>query len=331
MGGGPGTVALAAAVSDAGGLGAIAGGYLTPAQLRTEIAKLRELTDAPFNVNLFASGYRETPGKDPAPILGVMAGIHEKLGLPEPELPAIPPDPFADQLQVVLDVKPAVFSFTFGIPSESAMRRLKEAGIYVIGTATTPREAELLAEAGVDAITAQGAEAGAHRGTFAGRVEDSLIPTLDLVRQIRVDKPIIASGGIMTRDDVDAALNAGAVAVQMGTAFLLCPEAGTSKPYRRALRETRDSVITRAYSGRAARGLRNAFIDAIQEREELILDFPAQNSLTRPMRAAAAKQDNPEYLSLWAGTGIARATEMPAGELVRISAPFAGGSPAPRW
>ncbi|HEV7922526.1 MAG TPA: nitronate monooxygenase [Thermoanaerobaculia bacterium] len=313
MGGGPGTVELAAAVCNAGGLGAIAAGYLTPAQLAAEVASLRELTDAPFNVNLFAGGYHRETGKDPQPILDVMAEIHEALHIEPPTLPDIPKDPFEEQLEVVLEMKPAVFSFTFGIPGESAMRRLQQAAIFVIGTATSPREGELLAKAGVDAIVAQGAEAGAHRGTF---VEESMLPTLELVSRIK-GKPVIASGGIMTADDVKAALDAGAVAVQMGTAFLLCPEAGTSKPYRRALREERDSVITRAFSGRAARGLRNAFVDRIGEREELILDFPAQNSLTRPMRTASARQDNPEYLSLWAGTGVAQAREIPAGELVK--------------
>lgn len=312
MGGGPGTAELAAAVCNAGGLGAIAGGYLTPAQLAADIAKLRELTDRPFNVNLFAGGYHREAGRDAAPILRVMGEVHEALRIEPPKLPEIPKDPFDEQLEVILDLKPAVFSFTFGIPNEAAMRKLRAAGIFIIGTATSPREGELLAEAGVDAIVAQGAEAGAHRGTFA---EEAMMPTLELVKKI--PGKVIASGGIMTPSDVKAALDAGAVAVQMGTAFLLCPEAGTSKPYRRALKEARDSVITRAYSGRRARGLRNTFIDRIGEREELILDFPAQNSLTRPMRAASAKQDNPEYLSLWAGTGAARAEAIPAGELMQ--------------
>lgn len=312
MGGGPGTAELAAAVCNAGGLGAIAGGYLTPAQLAVEIARLRDLTNAPFNVNLFAGGYHREPGRDPAPILRVMGEVHEALRIEPPKLPDIPPDPFDEQLEVILEMKPAVFSFTFGIPSEAAMRRLKGAGIFIIGTATSPREGDLLAAAGVDAIVAQGAEAGAHRGTFA---EEAMMPTLELVKKI--PGKVIASGGIMNGQDIQQALKAGAVAVQMGTAFLLCPEAGTSKPYRRALKEQRDSVITRAFSGRRARGLRNNFIDRVGEREELILDFPAQNSLTRPMRAASAKQDNPEYLSLWAGTGAAKAEEVPAAELMK--------------
>jgi nitronate monooxygenase len=313
MGGGPGTVELAAAVCNAGGLGAIAGGYLTPSQLAAEIASLRALTDAPFNVNLFAGGYHREPGRDPAPIMRVMSEVHAALGIAPPKLPDVPPDPFEEQLEVVLDAKPAVFSFTFGIPGAASMEKLRKAGIFIIGTATSLREGELLAQAGADAIVAQGAEAGAHRGTW---VEEGMIPTLELVRMIK-GKPVIASGGIMTAGDVQEALQAGAVAVQLGTAFLLCPEAGTSAPYRRALKEARESVITRAFSGHAARGLRNAFVDRIAEREELILDFPAQNSLTRPMRAASAAQDNSEYLSLWAGTGVAKARAMPAAEIVR--------------
>jgi nitronate monooxygenase len=318
MGGGPGTPELAAAVTEAGGLGAIAGAYLTPSRLREELTRTRALTSGSINVNLFAGGYQTTNTLDPAPMLDVLRRVHEELGLPSPSLPVVPPDPFLDQVDIVLEAGPRVFSFTFGVPPADVLQRVRDRGIVILGTATTVDEGRILADAGVDAMVAQGAEAGAHRGTFAAPFEDSMVPTLDLVRQLAaaVSTPVIASGGIMTGAAIAAALQAGASAVQLGTAFLQCPEAGTSVAYRRALAEPRPSTITRAYSGRPARGLRNTFIDVVAERHDLILPFPIQNSLTRQMRAAAAEQDNPEYLSLWAGTGVAQSRALPAAELI---------------
>ena len=321
MGGGPGTPALAAAVSNAGALGSLAGGYLTPGQITDDIEHARKLTEGPLNINLFAGGYHREIDRDPSPILDLIGGIHDSLRLPPPALPVIGRDPFPDQVSAVLKARPRVFSFTFGIPPAETMERLRAEGVLTLGTATTLEEAEMLEDSGVNGIVAQGAEAGAHRGTFAGPFDLAMIPTLDLVKQIssRIATPVIASGGIMTGAAIAGALQAGASAVQLGTAFLACPEAGTSEPYRNALLSctTDRTVVTRAYSGRAARGVRNTFIDLVGEREELILPFPIQNSLTRPMRAAAAKANNAEYLSLWAGTGVARIRSMPAGELVQ--------------
>jgi nitronate monooxygenase len=320
MGGGPGTPELAAAVSNAGGLGSLAGGYLTPEGLEAEIARTRVLTSRAINVNLFVGGYQSAEGRDAGPILELMTNVHAELELPPPVLPAAAKNPFPEQIEAVLRTRPEVFSFTFGIPSAGVMRELRSAVVVIVGTATTVQEAEMLADAGVDAVVAQGAEAGAHRGTFAGRFEESMVPTLALVRQIvaRVGLPVIASGGIMTGSTIADALDAGAVAVQLGTAFLACPEAGTSPPYRQALTGStgNDTVVTRAYSGRPARGIRNRFIELVAERDELILPFPVQNTLTRNMRAAAAKRNDAGYLSLWAGTGVAQIRPMPAAELI---------------
>jgi nitronate monooxygenase len=322
MGGGPGTPALAAAVSKAGGLGSLAGAYLSAGEIKEQSARVRALTDGPLNLNLFAGGYHRNTDLDPTPLLDILGEIHAELHLPAPVVPSIPPDPFTDQLEAVLVARPEVFSFTFGIPSPDAMRAVRSAGISAIGTATTSQEAEMLADAGVDAIVAQGAEAGAHRGTFTVPHEEAMVPTLELVRQTvrRVSVPVIASGGLMTGSDVAMALQAGAEAVQLGTAFLACPEAGTSEAYRRALTNSTgdDTTITRAFSGRAARGIANRFTDLIGERDELILPFPIQNSLTRPMRAAAAQQNRHEYLSLWAGTGVAKIRNLPAAELLQV-------------
>ena len=321
MGGGPTTPELVAAVSNAGGLGSLGAAYLTSDQIAEAIRRIRALTDKPFNVNLFAGGYETERHVDPGPMLALLAEIHEAYGLPAPALPVLPPDPFAEQFEAVLDARPAVFSFTFGIPDGDAMARLRARGIASLGTATTIDEARMLAAAGVDAIVAQGAEAGAHRGTFAGPFEAAMVPTLDLVRGILgvVSVPVIASGGIMDGRDVAVAMGLGASAAQLGTAFLTCPESGAPEAHKRAILAVRNdmTVITRAFSGRPARGLANTFIARLEGKENTILPYPLQNALTRAMRTAAAKRGDGEFLSLWAGRGVARARVMPAGELVR--------------
>jgi nitronate monooxygenase len=252
-------------------------------------------------------------------MLELLGEIHKKLGLPAPVAPTPVPDPFPAQLVAVLDARPPIFSFTFGIPDRDAMARLKARGIVIVGTATTVEEARQLEQAGVDAVVAQGLEAGAHRGTFLDSFEASMAPTLDLVRSTAsaVGIPVIASGGLMDGRDIVSALKAGASAAQLGTAFLACPESGASEVYKRAILAAKEdtTVVTRAFSGRPARGLRNAFTASV-DGKELILPYPLQNALTRQMRTAAAEQGLADYLSLWAGQGVARACAMPAGELV---------------
>jgi nitronate monooxygenase len=310
MGGGPGTPELIAAVANAGGLGSFAGGYLTPDNIREDYARIRALTSRPININLFAGGYHEGDVPDGAPMLAIMRRVHEQLGIAPPALPPLQRNPFPEQLEIVLELKPKVFSFTFGNPDT---RRVREAGIIVIGTATTVEEARALAPH-CDAVVAQGAEAGAHRGTFAKPFEQSMVPTLDLVEQIARDvkMPVIASGGLMDGRDIKAALDRGAVAVQLGTAFLACPESGAAASYKDAVLNAKSdtTVVTRAFSGRHARGLRNEFIDIVPE--DAVLPFPVQNALTRPMRS----KGDARYLSLWAGTGVSRARAMPAADLV---------------
>jgi len=321
MGGGPSTPELVAAVSNAGGLGSLGAAYLKPDEITAAILRIKLLTSKPFAVNLFAGGYGTKTEPDPGPMLDVLGEIHEALGLPVPVFPQIPPDPFAAQLEAVVDASPPIFSFTFGIPDSDAMARLKARRIVILGTATTVEEARMLAEAGVDAIVAQGAEAGAHRGTFAGSFEASMIPTFELVRGIRsgVPLPAIASGGIMDGRDLAHALRLGASAAALGTAFLPCPECGAPEAHKQAILAARKdtTVITRAFSGRPARGLANTFINRLAGREDIILSFPRQNILTRAMRTAAAKLGESGFLSLWAGRGVARARSLPAGELVR--------------
>jgi nitronate monooxygenase len=321
MAGSGGTPELAAAVSNAGGLGAWGGAYSKPDDIAAAIRRIRQLTQRPFNINLFAGGY-ETGGQvDPRPMLDIMAEAHARLGLPPPVLPPAPRDPFDEQLEVVLEERPPVFSFTFGMPTSAQIAALKARGIAISGTATTLEEARRLAQAGVDAIVAQGAEAGAHRGSFAAPFEASMVPLATLVREIctNVSLPVIASGGLMDGRDIAAAMKLGAAAAQLGTAFLPCPESGAPAAYKRALLGARKdtTVITRAFSGRPARGLTNTFIAMVETKQHAILPFRRQNDLTRPMRNAAGQQGVAEFISLWAGQGVAHSRELPAAGLVK--------------
>ncbi len=323
LGGGPCTPELVAAVANAGGLATLAAAYLTPEQITADMRRIRALTGKPIAVNLFAGGYN-LPDRLPesAPMLSLLSEIHAELGLPAPSLPENVTDPFPKQFEAVIAARPAAFSFIFGIPSREDMDRLKQLGILIIGTATTVEEARLLEQAGADAVIAQGAEAGAHRGTFARSWQESMVPTFQLVRDVRaaIKLPVIATGGIMDGEDIAAALAAGASAAQLGTAFLASPETAIPDAYRQALLNARSdtTVITRAFSGRPARGLVNDFIRRLKGKEDAILPYPIQNALTRAMRTAAGKQGRADFLSLWAGTGVTRIRPMPAGDLVRL-------------
>lgn len=319
MAGGAGTPELVAAVSNAGGLGSWGGGYATPQQILDAAKQIRALTSKPFALNLFAGGYGVRPEVDAAQMLAKVAEAHNKLGLPPPVLPPNPDNPFDDQFAAIIEARPVLFSFTFGIPNADALARLRRAGIRTCGTATTVEEGRRLAAAGVESIAAQGEEAGAHRGTFLGTMEASMVPTLELTRAIaaEISLPIFAAGGLMDGRDIARALAAGAQAAQLGTAFLVCPESGAAAPYKKALLDAKadTTVITRAYSGREARGLRNAFIDMTADTP--ILPFRQQNDLTRPMRTESGKKGTADYISLWAGRGVTRARAMPASELMK--------------
>ena len=316
MAGGPSTPALAAAVSEAGGLGSYGAAYLPLEKLREEIRAIRARTAKPFAVNLFADdGVAAAPAALRA-AQAALAGIRDELGVAEK--PPAPTPSLAQAFAVLLEEKVPVFSFTFGIPPREILDLCRAAGIVTMGTATSVAEARALEQAGVDMICAQGAEAGGHRGVFDRDAEPPLIGTMALVPQVvdAVRAPVIAAGGIMDGRGFAAALALGAEAVSMGTAFLLCPEARTSAPYRAALREARDdsTVITRAFSGRAARGLANRFTREMSAAP--LAPYAVQNSLTREIRAAAAKAGNPDFLSLWAGQAAPLARELPAAELV---------------
>ena len=318
MGGGPSTVALAAAVSNAGGLGTLAGGYLTPDRLRDEIRQLRAATTRPFAVNLFIP--TDVPEQPPQleSALRLLEPFRAELGLPpRPEMPAWAVD-FDAQMAVVTEERVPVFTYTFGLLPPAATAELHAAGTVTIGTATNAAEAVALQEAGADAVCAQGSEAGGHHGTWLARPYDSAVGTLALVPLVRdaVDVPVIAAGGIMDGRGVAAVLCLGAGAAQMGTAFMLTPEAGTVAPHRRAMTgaaET-DLSFTTTVTGRLARGVRNRLMDALRDAD--VPPYPVMNALTSELRRASAARDDPELMSLWCGQGAPLARQRPATDLV---------------
>jgi nitronate monooxygenase len=287
MAGGISTPRLAAAASAAGALGSLAGAMTQPDALRAAIREVRALTDAPFAVNLFAP--LPAPSTDGVPEWARLTGVAE------PKVPQ--PIPFDDQLAVIVEERVPVFSFTFGIPPLGGVEAIK------VGTATTVAEAVELERAGVDAVVAQGYEAGGHRGTFRDAVDRSLVGTLALVPQIvdAVSVPVIASGGIMDGRGIAAALALGAQAVQLGTAFLRCDEAGTSEAHRAAL--SSETTVTRVLTGRHARAVRTPLVDRLEASGLRAPDYPLPRYLT----------SEPPML---AGQGGALARAMPAGELV---------------
>jgi nitronate monooxygenase len=323
MAGGPSTPMLAAAVSQAGGLGSLGEGYAAPQQIRDHIRELRRATERPFAVNLFAPEAVEVDNAAIRRAIDILAPYREELGLPPQAVPERFAEDFDEQLGVVLEERVPVFTFTFGRLPAGAIDALHRAGVLVGGTATTPAEAEALAADGVDFVVAQGTEAGGHRASFLGDGDDDLIGLVSLVPAAHDQSglPVVAAGGIADGRGIAAALVLGAVAAQLGTAFLLCPEAGTSAPYRAAVRDavSEDTIITTAFSGRRARGIVNRLGLELAGRNDLP-PYPVLNALTRDLRQAAAARGESGYLSLWAGQGVGLTRVRPADELVSVLA-----------
>ncbi|GAA4191373.1 nitronate monooxygenase [Microbacterium oryzae] len=304
--GGVSSVALTAAVSDAGGLGSYGLYGYAPDRIRDTVAELRAATAQPIAVNLWLPrGDEVHPGEvDVADAIAAIRPLFDELGAPVPELPeAFLPD-VEEQLDAVIAARPDVLSVVFGVPATDHLERLHAAGIRVVGTATTVDEARALAAGGVDAVVATGAEAGGHRVSWLRPAEESLVGGLALIPQVvdAVDVPVIAAGGIADRRGVAAARALGASGVQVGTAFLRTTLSAAPPSHRAAIASADETVLTRAMSGRLARGIPNRAVRVI-ETAGAIAPFPAQNWLTGRFRAVAAAQDRGDLLSLWAGQG----------------------------
>ena len=321
MAGGISTPQLVAAVSNAGGLGSLGAGYMDPEDIRTAINEIRELTDKPFAVNLFIPEAVGVNANEMVRINELLAPYRQELGLPPA---AKPPDEYlpnyTEQLAVILEEAVNVFSFTFGVPKPEELEVLRHRNIITMGTATHLLEAIILEESGIDMVVAQGLEAGGHRGTFVGNYDQGLVGTTVLLPLLanHIKVPFVAAGGIMDGRGVAAALALGAAGAQMGTAFLASPESGAHPKYKEILCEGTEinTVLTRAFTGKAARALRNRFVNELQEAEDQLLAYPIQHALTREICQAAARQNRPEFMSLWAGQGCPLCTAKPVAELM---------------
>jgi nitronate monooxygenase len=315
MGGGPSTPELAGAVCESGGLGFLAAGYQSVEAVRGDLEALRGLTGRPFGINLFAP-----PGAagDPAAVADYAERLRveaERRGVPLGE-PRHDDDGCQAKLELCEAERVPVVSFTFGCPDRRVLDGLRRAGCATWVTVTTASEAATAAAAGADALVVQGVEAGGHRGSFDPS-RPGEIGLLTLLQQVRgaVGLPLVATGGIGDGRGVAAVLAAGAAAAQLGTAFMLAPEAGTSAAHREALRGDRPTALTRAFTGRTARGLENRFMR--EHGAAAPVAYPEVHHLTAPLRAAARRAGDAEGFHLWAGEAYQLALELPAGELVR--------------
>jgi nitronate monooxygenase len=315
---------LTAAVSNFGGLGSLGAHSLTPNAISEAIAQIRSLTSKSFAINLWVSmedeGARTSDEAAFNRSLALLRHHLAALGAPQPTYTPYVPMRFEDQARVLLDARVPVFSFIYGIPPREILDECRNRNIVTIGTATTPDEASMLQEAGVDAIVASGFEAGGHRGSFLRAAEDSLTGTFSLVPRIvdRVDLPVIAAGGVGDARGFVAAMALGAEAVQMGTAFLACEESGASRLHREALRrkdpgkDPGHTGLTRGFTGRLARGIDNTLMQLFNQTGTETLPYPLQRGLVRHLSVAAETAGRSDLLPLWAGqsAGLSACTDV---------------------
>lgn len=318
------TPALAAAVSNAGALGSLGIGASTIAQARQAISETRALTDRPFNVNVFCHEPARRDEELEARWLEHLAPLFAELGLDRPARLDEIYKTFlaeADAFHMLIAARPAIVSFHFGLPPSDSIAAFREAGIKTLATATNLREAQEIEAAGIDGIVAQGIEAGGHRGMFDPDATDERLSTSVLVRLLvtKTSLPVIAAGGIMDGAGIRAALDLGAVAAQLGTAFVLCPESAANAGYRENLKSGRANItrLTPVLSGRPARAIVNHFITWCEAPgSPAPAAYPVAYDIAKQLNAAAAGQGNDEFAAHWAGQGAALARELPAAQLV---------------
>jgi nitronate monooxygenase len=314
MAGGPTTVELVSAVSEAGGLGTLGAAYMAPSAMKTAIEEIQALTRKPFAVNIFASHEKDDFSRLEE-VQKALAPFRSELKIEEVQSSYSSPDWSAEQFRICIQKGVPIISTAFGCLSPQQMETAKEHGVKVIVMATTVKEAKQAEQAGADAVVAQGSEAGGHRSTFSleHHPNGALIGTMSLVPQIAdaVNIPVIAAGGIVDGRGLVSSLVLGAQAIQVGTRFLTAKESGTHSAHKQAIFDSNEesTVITKAFSGRPARGIKNRFIEGFEKTGAAPLPFPSQNTITKDIRAAAAKNNEPEFMSLWAGQSTCMLTE----------------------
>jgi len=318
--------ALAIAVSEAGGLGALPCAMLGPDAIRTELAAIRAATPRPFNVNFFCHTAPVPDATREAAWRAALAPCYAELGIDAAAIPAgAGRRPFdAEAAEVLEAFRPPVVSFHFGLPPPELLARVRAWGAKVLSSATTVDEARWLEAHGVDAVIAQGVEAGGHRGMFLTEDLTTQVGTFALLPQVvrAVRVPVIAAGGIADAAGVAAALSLGAVAVQVGTSFLLCPEATTSAPHRAALASdaARHTALTNVFTGRPARGIVNRVIREVGPISAVAPAFPLATAAITPLRAAAERRGSGDFSPLWSGQNASGCRAVPAGQLTRMLA-----------
>ncbi|NBA89160.1 DUF561 domain-containing protein [Emticicia sp. CRIBPO] len=325
FGGGLSSVALTAAVSNAGGLGSFGGQPYSAKEIIETSAAIRKATDKPFNINLWVNDrdrrLAEFDSEDYKKLTDLFTPYFKELDLPIPERPTNLGAKFEDQLEAIYEVRPAVFSFVYGIPSEDILEKCRSLGIKTVGAATTVDEAIALEKAGVDAIVATGCEAGGHRVSFLRSAEDSLTGTFALIPQVadNVKIPVIAAGGIADVRGVKAALALGADAVQMGTAFLATNQSNATQDHKDKLfsEEGKDTVLTKVFTGRLARGLRNRLTEELKDSQHLMAPYPLQGKFMGHLKAYPATEgSNSAFRSYWSGQSASLLKFRDAGELM---------------
>jgi nitronate monooxygenase len=318
MSGGPTTPAMVSAATQAGGLGLLAAGYKTVAAIESEIKSVRS-EGIPFGVNVFTPNPLPVDPDSYRAYAAIMQREADQFGISLPPEPIEDTDKFDEKIALLLDDPVPMVSFTFGIPPRSVIAALRQAGSVVVQTVTTAEEAAQARDAGVDMLAVQAAVAGGHSGTLSPRRPLTPVPLVDLVEQIvaTVGLPVLAAGGLATPSAVADVIRAGAAAAVVGTVLLRADESGASATHQAALTDPSrtETVLTHAFTGRPARGLRNAFIDAHEAQAPL--GYPALHYLTSPLRKAAAAAGKPDYVHLWAGTGYRNATAEPTSDILR--------------